>query len=122
MGYQNDTPASVVFQASQHLRHEQGGKIPAKMEEHDEWKDAVLLHSQHLLLQMASPDALVRLKDTTLASTAGQLSKVYFTEQHHGSIRKFLSHHLKNVTNVDEGSLIQVCDNHVFVSLYSALF
>ena len=114
MGYQNDTPASVVFQSSQQLRHEQGGKVPEVKEECDEWKDAVLLRSQHLLLQMASPDALVRLKDTPLASSAKESSKVYFTEQHHGSIRKFLSHHLKNVINVDEGTLVQVCDNYIF--------
>ena len=111
VGYQNDTPALVVFQATQQLHHEQGGKIPAEMEECDEWKDAVLQRSQHLLLQMASLDALVRLKDTTLASSAKELSKVYFTEQHHGSIRKFLSHHLKNASSVDEGTLIQVCDS-----------
>ena len=115
MGYQNDTPASVVFQALQQLRHEHGGEIPAEMEECEEWKDAVLLRSQYLLLQMASPDALVWLKDTTLASSAEELRKVYFIEQHHGSMRKFLSHHLKNVTNVDQGTLIQVCDSRFFV-------
>ena len=109
VGYQNDTAASVVFQATQQMRNEQGGEIPAEMEECDEWKDAVLLHSQHLLLQMASPDALVRLMDTPLASSAKELSEVYFTEQHHGSMKKFLFYHLQNATNVDEGFLIQVC-------------
>ena len=118
MGYQNDTPASVVFLATQLIRHDQGGKITAEMEEYDEWKEAVLQRSQYLLLQMASPDALVRLKDTALASSAGQLSKVYFSEQHHGSIRDFLSHHLKSVSNVDEGTLIQVCNSYLITFMH----
>ena len=120
VGYQNDTPASVVFQASQQVRHEQDGKLPAVMEGCDEWMDAVLLRSQHLLLQMASPDALVRLKDTNLDSSAKELSKVYYTEQHHGSMGKFLSHHLRTVSNVDEGTLIQVCDS--FLCIHPSLY
>ena len=68
MGYQNDTPASVVFQATEQLREEQGGEVNEEMEETEEWKDQVLDRSKSLLVQMASPDALIRLQRTKLAA------------------------------------------------------
>ena len=69
---------------------------------------------------MASPDALVRLKDTASPSVAEELSLVYFFEQHHGSLNDFLSHHLKDASSgADEGNLIQVCD--CYTMLFCAL-
>ena len=118
MGYQTDTPASVIFQATQQLRDEQGGKLATEMEKCSEWKDAVLQRSQYLLLQMATPDALVRLQHTALASNAKELTLTYFTKQHHGSISDFLRHYLKDVSNSEYGSLFQVCHKCVYFFMY----
>ena len=66
VGYQKDTAASAIFQANQQLQEEQG--ISSERTGDPEWMEAVLQRSQDLLLQMASPDALIRLKNTALAS------------------------------------------------------
>ena len=118
MGYQTDTPASVIFQATQQLCDEQGGKLAIEMEECSEWKDAVLQRSQYLLLQMATPDALIRLQHTAVASNAEGFTITYFIEQHHGSISDFLRHYLKDASNSECGSLFQVCHICTYVSKY----
>ena len=118
MGYQTDTPASVIFQATQQLCDDQGGKLSNEMKESSEWKDVILQRSQYLLLQMATPDALVRLQHTALASSAEELTLMYFTKQHHGSISDFLRHYLKDASNSEYGSLFQVCHICTYVSKY----
>ena len=106
VGYQKDTAASVIFQATQQLQEEQG--ISSERVGAPEWMEAVLQRSQGLLLQMASPDALIRLKCTALADQQEQLSRAYFYEQCHGSIIEFLSHNLSHSLGLDRGRLIQV--------------
>ena len=61
-----------------------------------------------ILLQMASPEALIRLKNTSLMDEQKHLSQTYFFEQHHGSIVDFLNYHLQNSTHGSSGLLIQV--------------
>ena len=95
VGFQNDTPASVIFQATEQLSDK-------------EWREAVFKRSCEILLQMASPDALIRLQRTVLAAEAEELSKMYFSEQCHGSIVQFLQHHLQTHTANSDGLLIQV--------------
>ena len=46
VGYQNDTSASVVFQATEQLREEQGGEVNEEMEESEEWQERVVEHSK----------------------------------------------------------------------------
>ena len=104
VGYQKDTAASAIFQANQQLQEEQG--ISSERTGDPEWMEAVLQRSQDLLLQMASPDALIRLKNTALASKQVQLSQTYFLQQWHESIVEFLSHNLSHTS--DRGKLIQV--------------
>ena len=106
VGYQKDTAASVIFQATQQLQEEQG--ISSERVGDSEWMEAVLQRSQDLLLKMASPDALIRLKCTTLADQQEQLSRAYFFEQCHGSIIEFLAHNLPHSHGLDKGRLIQV--------------
>lgn len=70
----------------------------------------VLKRSQYLLLQTASPDALVRLKHSPLADQREELLRVYF-QQHHGSLEDFLAHHLQMNGTQGESLLMQVhCD------------
>ena len=99
----------MIFQATQQLHQER----PKQDEESKEWKEAVLDRSKAILLQMASPDALIRLHCTTLLKDRKNLTQVYFSEQFHGSIVQFLGHHLHNAGHVAGqcGLLIQVSHN-----------
>ena len=56
----------------------------------------VFEHSCYLLLQMANPDALIRLQRTALADQQKRLCQVYFSEQYHDSITRFLQHYIEN--------------------------
>ena len=116
VSYQKDTAASVIFQATQQLQEEQG--ISSERIDDPEWMEAVLQRSQYLLLQMASPDALIRLKCTALADQQEQLSHAYFSEQCHGSIIEFLSHNLSHSHGLDRGRLIQVSNFYKFFMTY----
>ena len=109
VGFQDDTPSSVIFQATKQLKNETYYSIE---DEPDAWKEAVYNRSQEILLQMASPDALVRLQKSRLAGTQQELSKIYFFEQHHDSLLQFLKYHLHN-TDADGGNglLMQVCND-----------
>ena len=125
VGYQNDTPASVVFQATEQLREEQGGEVNEEMEETDEWKDQVLDRSKSLLVQMASPDALIRLQRTELAAEERKSITVTYAKQHHDSLKDFLCHHLKRPLQVDDdecmGLLLHVsksCSDHSLTLFY----
>ena len=65
--------------------------------------------SQFLLLQIASDDALVRLKKTALAYKQEEYMQLYFIEQHHDSIVDFVRHHIQSGDGTHEGLLMQVC-------------
>ena len=94
VGYQNDTPASVVFQVTEQLREREEGQVNEKMEEGEEWLDEVMECSKRLLVQMASPDALIRLQRTRLTDERKNITSTY-AEQHHGSIKDFIYYHLQ---------------------------
>lgn len=68
----------------------------------------VLRISQYLLLQIASDDALIRLKRTPLADQQKEFMQVYFSEQHHDSIINFVCHHIKDDDGTSDGLLMQV--------------
>ena len=105
VGYQNDTPSSVIFQATEQLK--QGSFL--EDENSEDWKTAVVIRSKRILLQMASPDALIRLKSNCLERQHKRLHHIYFSEQHHGSIVQFLKYHIESYNNPCQcGLLIQV--------------
>ncbi len=62
--------------------------------------------SKYLLLQTASPDAVVRLKRTDLTDEKMAIKHVYFEQQHHNSIEDFLKHHVYD--HRETGLLLQV--------------
>ena len=68
----------------------------------------VLKRSQYLLLQTASPDALVRLEQSPLADQKEELLELYFQRQHHNSLEDFLAHHLQRNGTRGENLLMQV--------------
>ena len=62
--------------------------------------------SQFLLLQTASPDAIVRLQNTVLEERK-EIEEVYFTKLHHQSVEEFLTDQLDRC-RTKGGLLIQV--------------
>ena len=104
VGYQNDTPASVVFQATKELQKEWENFN----ESSEEWHKAVLARSKKILLQMASPDALVRLESTSLQNKKDKMLQIYYFDQQHGSLLHFLKYHLKNKLQGQTTCLLQV--------------
>ncbi|XP_019860584.1 PREDICTED: E3 ubiquitin-protein ligase rnf213-alpha-like [Amphimedon queenslandica] len=72
-----------------------------------------------MLLQMASPEALIRLKSTSLEDEQKHLSQIYYFEQHHGSIVEFLNYHLHKTHDLS-GLLIQVTTHSHLLSKHEA--
>lgn len=70
----------------------------------------VLKLSKYLILQMASPDALIRLYKTDLAEERDDLNELYFESQHHQSIHDFLLYHTAGSVS-GGGLLMQVSSN-----------
>ena len=91
-----------MFQVTEQLRErqEEHGQVDEEMEESAEWLEIVMEHSKSLLVQMASPDALIRLQRTQLADERKNITITY-AEQHHGSIRDFVYHHLQQQCDED---------------------
>eukprot|EP00058_Branchiostoma_floridae_P013669 XP_002599157.1 hypothetical protein BRAFLDRAFT_68766 [Branchiostoma floridae] len=84
IGYHPDTAATLVFQVCS----EMGGADtddPALEEE-------ILQNAQDLLLQCATPDAVVRLSKSRLSSEEAALNEKYFHQQHHSCLQEFLCH------------------------------
>ena len=66
------------------------------------------MQSKWLLLQTASPAALIRLKNSSsLQSEVQLLNDIYFIQQHHSSLLEFLFYNL-NESTITEGLLMQV--------------
>ncbi|CAI8034865.1 E3 ubiquitin-protein ligase RNF213 [Geodia barretti] len=129
VGYRKDVAAAVVFQASSQLRktceiligQQQlwetawrdgllGDCSLEQLAEEDEgshnWKEAVFLIGQFLLLQTSPPAALVRLGKSRLKDDIERLNRIYRT-QHHHSIEEFLTYHLTH-DSLRGGLLLQV--------------
>ena len=96
----------MIFQATEQLRPEVYYRIE---DEPEKWKEDVYDRSCEILLQMASPDALIRLQKSRLADDQKKLSGIYFFEQCHESLLQFLKNHLENAENNPDGLLMQVC-------------
>eukprot|EP00731_Ephydatia_muelleri_P016208 Em0009g632a len=129
VGYQRDTPAAVVFQATHYIQQLQNvlqsesikesltlhlagisiNRFVNEAEGSELWRQAVLMQCKCSLLQTASPDALIRLKSSTEIpkKEVNYLNDVYFKHQHHSSLQDFLSHQFQDSTHL-EGLLIQV--------------
>lgn len=66
----------------------------------------VLKKSKHLLLQTASPDAVIRLEVVSPADFK-DLEHAYTSHQYYDCLSKFLKHHISGT--VDNGTMMQVC-------------
>ncbi|XP_048046866.1 E3 ubiquitin-protein ligase rnf213-alpha isoform X2 [Megalobrama amblycephala] len=80
IGYHSDTCASVVLQVTEQLK--------GKLELSD---PRIIDEAKLILLNCATPDAVVRLDCTSLSSVeSDHLSRVYFEEQKHSSLADFI--------------------------------
>ena len=63
--------------------------------------------SKFLLLQTASPDAIVRLECTALSDEKDSINQIYSEKQYHRSMIEFL-HHFVQSPEAEGGLLLQV--------------
>lgn len=66
--------------------------------------------SKHLLLQIATPEAILRLKHSDLADIKGEVEQVYFQQQCHRSVEAFFNRYM-NKSYCNTGALMQVTIN-----------
>ncbi|XP_030645560.1 E3 ubiquitin-protein ligase rnf213-alpha-like [Chanos chanos] len=82
IGYHSDTCASVVLQVTE---RQKGGM------DHSDSHRRLLDEAKLILLNCATPDAVVRLDSTALSRVESEeLAKVYFDEQKHSSLADFI--------------------------------
>ncbi|XP_064635715.1 E3 ubiquitin-protein ligase RNF213-like isoform X3 [Lineus longissimus] len=104
-GYHDDTAASVVLQISKELDAD---------ETSTGWAEKFYNRCKDVLLMCATPESVVRLKDTRLAAEWKALSEKYFIEQTHDSLSQVVSQLLKDRT-VGEGIFLEVTTkSHLF--------
>lgn len=102
MGFQQDTPAAVIFQVTKQVKKENSDEHFNFIEHQDEIFDK----SCCLLLLMTSPDALIRLQCTNLKNEQKKLFDIYFNKQKHESLSDFVFQQLQ--LDQGDGILLQV--------------
>ncbi|XP_072042938.1 E3 ubiquitin-protein ligase rnf213-alpha-like [Amphiura filiformis] len=85
IGYHADTLASLVFQVCHEMHQTEGDQ---------EWKDMVCETVKDLMLQCATPDAVIRLGNSKLMREANHRFEQYFHTQNHSSLISFLQQEL----------------------------
>uniref|UniRef100_A0A5F8GPQ3 Ring finger protein 213 n=1 Tax=Monodelphis domestica TaxID=13616 RepID=A0A5F8GPQ3_MONDO len=89
IGYHSDTCASIVLQVTKSLRQQ---------ELTDEVYERVSDETKYVLLNCATPDAVVRLSSSKLGSFAAKtLAQKYYCGQQHDSFLDFLQDHLQRM-------------------------
>ncbi|KAI8513635.1 hypothetical protein Bbelb_079590 [Branchiostoma belcheri] len=86
VGYHPDTAATLVFQVCSEMS---GVDTDDPLLEEE-----ILEKAQDLLLQCATPDAVVRLSKSKLSSEEAALKDKFFHQQHHSCLQKFLCHRI----------------------------
>ena len=106
MGFQQDTPAAIIFQVTKQLKEDL-----SLVQDIDlvDYQQDVLEGSYRLLLLMTSPDALIRLQKTELREEQKKLCGIYFDEQKHDSLTDFVNSQLE--LSQENGALLQVIMN-----------
>ncbi|XP_051851384.1 E3 ubiquitin-protein ligase RNF213 [Antechinus flavipes] len=89
IGYHSDTCASIVLQVTNNLKQQ---------ELTDEIYARVSDKAKYMLLNCATPDAVVRLSSSKLGSFAAKaLAQKYYCDQQHDSFADFLQDHLQRM-------------------------
>lgn len=121
VGFQSDTPASVLYQATNQLQEDEGWPADSDKVSEKE-KKTLLKHSKKILLQMASPDALIRLRLTGLHEKREKILKIYYFKQHHGSVAEFFNHHRLFINQRNQAGLLLQVSNRVHGSFQSYVY
>ena len=109
IGYHSDTCASVVLQVIEQVGH----KVLT-----DELYQKVSVQAKSVLLDCATPDAVVRLNASSLGQfTAQSLSEEYYYRQQHNSFADFLRAHLCTMDSERHAIFTEV-----IIFLYFTLF
>ncbi|KAK3097976.1 hypothetical protein FSP39_014985 [Pinctada imbricata] len=87
MGFHADTCASIILHVCNSTGIETQGMKALTNE--------ILEDAKRVLLWCATPDSVLRLKDTKLSTEAEKLEKIYFKEQKHGSLIHYLAFRMK---------------------------
>ncbi|XP_068920216.1 E3 ubiquitin-protein ligase RNF213 isoform X2 [Petaurus breviceps papuanus] len=89
IGYHSDTCASVVLQVTNNLRQQElTNEVYARVSD----------KAKYMLLNCATPDAVVRLSSSKLGSFAAKtLAQIYYCGQQHDSFADFLQDHLQRM-------------------------
>lgn len=139
IGYQRDTPAAVILQATKyfhqvakventsddylqlksHLDSISLHELKYQKEGSDYWNKAVLLESQSLLLQTASPDAVARLHESFSADYQMLQSK-YFEHMYCPSLQHYLKRQLAQCHG-NKSCMMQVTTHSHVLSCNEAL-
>ncbi|XP_078674105.1 E3 ubiquitin-protein ligase rnf213-alpha-like isoform X2 [Branchiostoma floridae x Branchiostoma belcheri] len=86
VGYHPDTAATLVFQVC--------SEMSGVDTDDPSLEEQILQKAQDLLLQCATPDAVVRLSKSRLSSEEAALKDKYFHQQHHSCLQEFLCHRI----------------------------
>ncbi|XP_072022240.1 E3 ubiquitin-protein ligase rnf213-alpha-like [Amphiura filiformis] len=108
VGYHNDVVASLVFHSRRSLRRKEG---------EDGWEDEVQRRVKELLLQCATPEAILRLPHSELAAEYRVLHDTYFKEQKHESLLQYLRFELRKARNIKADLLVQVTTHSTLLVL-----
>ena len=111
VGYQPDTPSAIVFTASKMSSAQLLDSKSVEWEKEVNFNFLLVLYILHqllqvlnlcksLLLEMASPDALIRLINTPLVEEQTMLCQIYMKEQHHVSLEDFVQCHISTTKGV----------------------
>ncbi|XP_077981891.1 E3 ubiquitin-protein ligase rnf213-alpha-like [Glandiceps talaboti] len=88
VGYNSDTPASIVLQVCA-LRAKE------KKADKEDWSNEVFNTAANILLQCATPDAVARLSKSLIFQSASKIWHTYFHDQTHGCLASFLKTQLE---------------------------
>ncbi|XP_065899490.1 E3 ubiquitin-protein ligase rnf213-alpha-like isoform X3 [Dysidea avara] len=99
VGYQTDTPASIVFKVFQEIDF-------AKFSDNKQWEKEALSKSIDYLLQIATPDSIARSKFSKLFTKWIEISAAYFRIHSYSSLDGLLSNCLGHAS--DGGIVIQI--------------
>ncbi|CAH1233987.1 RNF213 [Branchiostoma lanceolatum] len=83
IGYHEDLSATVVLRVCQDVNSKD-----------DTWEEMVFERAKEILLQCATPDAVVRLQSSRLTRHAETMAQKYFHCQHHSSLADCLLHNI----------------------------
>ena len=74
------------------------------------------------MLQIAAPEAIVRLECTPLSDKKAEITRIYFKDQYHMSIDDLLDRFILTDYFAETGLLVQVCGLFVFLIFMYVLY